>query len=372
VDNPLLRQTICYVARVTRGRAGCPHPVEKARCLGIWRFKQRPIPGSVSAVDTDVLGAPYERRTINLPSDDEGEVVATLVRRRVSQPTRRAVLFVHGFVDYFFQTHLAEFFTTRGYDFYALDLRKHGRSLLVHQRPNFCRDIAEYYAEIDEAVRIIREVDGHDVLLVNGHSTGGLTTSLWADRVRGKGVVQGLFLNSPFFDFNEPWLIRRGLAFLVNGFGKSRPTATMPQQLGTTYGLSLHRDHHGEWNYDLAWKPLNGYPIYAGWVRAISLAQQRLRAGLAIDVPVLVACSTRSYKGKTFTEAAHHADAVLDVEHIAKFAPRLGPDVTLVRIDGGKHDLSLSPKPARERFFEALDGWLVATPALDYRESAAH
>jgi hypothetical protein len=33
-------------------------------------------------VETDILGAPYERRTIDLGSDDEGPVVATLVRRR--------------------------------------------------------------------------------------------------------------------------------------------------------------------------------------------------------------------------------------------------------------------------------------------------
>ncbi|HET8660245.1 MAG TPA: alpha/beta hydrolase, partial [Micromonosporaceae bacterium] len=79
-------------------------------------------------MDTDVLGAPYERHTIELGSDDEGAVVATLVRRRADAPTRRAVLYVHGFNDYFFQTHLADFYVARGWDFYALDLRKCGRS----------------------------------------------------------------------------------------------------------------------------------------------------------------------------------------------------------------------------------------------------
>ena len=90
------------------------------------------------------------------------------------------MLYVHGFVDYFFQTHLADFFVERGWDFYALDLRKYGRSLLAHQTPNFSRSLTEYYPELDEAARIIREVDGHDQLLVAGHSTGGLITSLWS------------------------------------------------------------------------------------------------------------------------------------------------------------------------------------------------
>ena len=53
---------------------------------------------------TDVLGAPYTARTLPLRPDDEGEVVATLVSRRAAPPTNRAVLHVHGFADYFFQT----------------------------------------------------------------------------------------------------------------------------------------------------------------------------------------------------------------------------------------------------------------------------
>ncbi len=311
-------------------------------------------------MEIDVLGAPYEQRRIALDPDDEGEVVATLVSLRASAPTGRAVLYVHGYVDYFFQTHLAEFYTARGYDFYALDLRKYGRSLLAKQTPNFCRDVSDYYPEIDEAVRIIREEDGHNVLLVNGHSTGGLITALWADRVRGGGVLQGLFLNSPFLEFNEPWIVRHGLTPIVNLVGARRPRQKMPQQLGTTYGKSIHRDHHGEWDYNLAWKPLNGYTIYAGWVRAMSQAHKRAQAGLNIDVPILVACSARSYRGR-FAEAAHHADAVLNVDHIAKYASRLGRDVAVVRIEGGKHDLVLSPPAARERVFTALDGWLRST-----------
>jgi alpha-beta hydrolase superfamily lysophospholipase len=315
-------------------------------------------------VETDVLGTPYEFRRLALDPDEEGEVVATLVRRRCGGPTTRAVLYVHGFVDYFFQTHLADFYCERGYDFYALDLRKYGRSLLAHQTPNVCRDIDDYNAEIDEAVRIIREEDGHDTLLVNGHSTGGLITALWADRVRGRGLVQGLFLNSPFFEFNEPWLVRRGLSPIVRGLGRRRPARKLPNQLGTTYGRSIHRDHAGEWDYDLAWKPLNGFPIYAGWVRAIGLAHRRVQRGLAIDVPVLVACSTRSYRGK-FAEAAHHADSVLNVAHIVRYSSGLGPEVTVVRIEGGKHDLTLSPPPARERLFAELDRWLRDTLGVE-------
>jgi alpha-beta hydrolase superfamily lysophospholipase len=307
-------------------------------------------------VETDVLGAGYERRRIDLDPDDEGEVVATLVSLKAPAPTRRAVLYLHGFVDYFFQTHLAEFFTARGYDFYALDLRKYGRSMLDHQTPNFARDMSEYFTEIDAAVELIRA--DHDVLLVNGHSTGGLIAALWADRVRGQGLVQGLFLNSPFFEFNAPWISRRGLAPLIRLIGRRRPYAPVGQTLGTTYGWSIHSSKHGEWDYNLAWKPLDGYKILAGWVRAISLAHRQVQRGLAIDVPVLVAASSRSYTGK-FSDAAHHADSVLNVADIVRYAPGLGTDVTVVQIEGGKHDLTLSPPKAREQLFTELDQWLT-------------
>ena len=180
--------------------------------------------------------------------------------------------------------------------------------------------------------------------------------------MRGRGLLQALFLNSPFLEFNEPWIIRKGLTPLVNVVGAVRPYAGMPQELGNTYGKSLHRDHHGEWDYDLTWKPLNGYKIHAGWVRAIRQAHKRVQDGLAIDVPILVATSLEDYRGE-FAEAAHHADSVLNVEHIARYAPGLGTQVTLVQIEGGKHDLTLSRAQARERMFTVLDGWMTGTLA---------
>jgi alpha-beta hydrolase superfamily lysophospholipase len=311
-------------------------------------------------MEIDVLGAPYQSMTLPLGHDDEGEVVATLVRRRAETPTRRAVLYVHGWMDYFFQTNLADYYVERGYDFYALDLRKYGRSIRPHQTPYFCRSVTEYFAELDEAARIIREDDGHDTLLVNAHSTGGLTTSLWAHRLRGRGLVDGLLLNSPFLDLNAPWVARRVLADAVGLLGQSRPYAVVPLRLPSNYGESLHRDHKGEWEFDLTWKPVGRVPVRAGWLRAMSAAQRRIRGGLSIDVPVLVLCSTASFRGWSWSDEVMRTDAVLDVEHIARWSSGLGRHVTLVRIDGGVHDLVLSAEPVRKEVFTEFDRWLTA------------
>ena len=311
-------------------------------------------------METDILGSGYLRRTIELGSDDEGPVVATLVSRPTDRPTGRAVLYVHGYADYFFQAHLADYYVARGFHFYALDLRKYGRSLLPHQTLNFVRDIHEYFPELDEAVRIIRSEDGYQRLLLNGHSTGGLIASLWAHHTRAAGLVDAIFLNSPFFELNASWLTRQTLGPLFGAISRFRPYALLPRGLSPVYGHSIHVDHHGEWRFDEAWKPLAGVPVRAAWLTAIRTGQARLRAGLDIQVPVLVACSTQNYKKPVWTEAAMSADAVLDVEHIAGYACRLGRHVTLVRIDGGMHDLVLSASPVRKQVFAELDRWLTA------------
>ncbi|MFI0357953.1 alpha/beta hydrolase [Actinomadura sp. 9N407] len=310
-------------------------------------------------VTTDVLGPEYEAIELPLGQDSEGEVVATLVRRRGSERGRRAVLYVHGYIDYFFQKHLADFYVERGFDFYALDLRKYGRSLRPHQTANFVHSLSDYFPEIDEAVRIVREEDGHDVLLLNGHSTGGLVASLWADRVKGQGLVDGVFLNSPFLDINEPLVMRKLGAGLARMLGRRFPSAKLPAGVSDLYPRSIHRDHEGEWEFDLEWKPLLGFPVRAAWLAAVRRGQLRLHGGLDIDVPVLVMSSDRSVKPKPGVADLTSADAVLDVEHMARWAPRLGRHVTLVRIQGGIHDLVLSAKPAREQVFTELDRWMT-------------
>ncbi|UGQ10731.1 alpha/beta hydrolase [Yinghuangia sp. ASG 101] len=308
----------------------------------------------------DILGGGFEATTLTLRDDAEGPAVATLVRRRADAPTRRAVLYVHGFNDYFFQTHLADFHTGLGFDFYALDLRSYGRSLRPHRLTNYIDDLGRYAEELDEAARVVKEVEGHDVLLVNGHSTGGLVTALWAHHRAGRGVVDGLFLNSPFLDLNAPLVTRTVGVRAVHAARHYVAQRPVPGALGGGYGQSLHRDHHGEWAFDTEWKSLAGLPAYAGWVAAVHRGHRAVARGLAIDVPVLVMASAASVDGRVWSEALHHADAVLDANRIALLAPRLGRHVTIVRIEGGMHDLVLSGAPVRDRVFGELRRWIGA------------
>nr|BFE48835.1 alpha/beta hydrolase [Saccharothrix mutabilis subsp. capreolus] len=308
------------------------------------------------AVNADVLGADYETRTLPLGG---GDLSATLVRRRARPATRGAVLYVHGFADYFFQTHVAEHFTARGFDFYALDLRAYGRSLKAGQTANFVTDLAEHFEEIDAAVRVIREEDGHHHLVVMGHSTGGLITTLWAHERRSGGLFDALVLNSPWLDLAEPWITRTVGTAVIRAVGRIAPKLVLKKGLGPVYGQSIHSDHHGEWDFDTTWKPIEAFPVLAGWLRAVRRGHATVHRGLDVSVPVLLLRSARSHlHAKTWTPEAMSADTVLDVEHMRRWAPKIGSRVTVVQVENGLHDLFLSAGPVRDRALAEIDEFL--------------
>ena len=80
---------------------------------------------------------------------------------------------------------MAEKFSTQGFAFYALDLRKYGRSHLENQKIGNVRNLNEYFADIDTALSIMHQ-EGVDKILLSGHSTGGLIVSLYANQRIGK------------------------------------------------------------------------------------------------------------------------------------------------------------------------------------------
>lgn len=307
----------------------------------------------------DPLGHDFEQLVLPQPNDYEGRVQAVLVRyrREPPQPTACAVLYVHGFNDYFFQREMAVEYTRHGCRFFALDLRKYGRALLPHQRPNNVRDLAEYFADLDAALAQLR-AEGYPDVVLSGHSTGGLITALYAAQ-RPKAGLAALVLNSPFLELRQPWLRRHVAVPLAVAVGARWPDMPLPAGLPDTYGQSLHRAYRGCWDYDLAWKPNHVFRVNAGWLRAIRRGQAQVRRGLQLALPVLVLHSERSAGGRTWHPDFQRTDIVLNVAHIKALAPRLGPQVTLQAIPGAVHDVFLSAPEVRASAYEQVFQWLA-------------
>jgi alpha-beta hydrolase superfamily lysophospholipase len=311
----------------------------------------------MTRVTTDVLGEPWTAETIHFPPDDEGPVVATLVARKAAEPTTRAVLYVHGFADYFFQRDYAQWWLDRGYDFYALDLRKYGRSTLPHQTPTYVADLHEYDADLESAWHRITARDGHDHVVLTAHSTGGLITSLWAD-TRRPAELRGLILNSPWFDLQgKAWLRSHAAGALLDQVGRRAPRREISRRIEGFYTRSLHRDHDGEWDFDLALKPIESFAVRAGWLRAIRRGHARLHRGLDIACPVLVLSSDRTTWPREMGEDVFSHDIVLDVEQIRRWSPCLGRHVTYVAVPGAIHDVVLSRREPREQAYDEIGRW---------------
>jgi alpha-beta hydrolase superfamily lysophospholipase len=299
--------------------------------------------------------------------DGEGELEATLVRRGEPDPSAgRAVLMVHGFTDYFFNTEVADHFAARGFAFYALDLHKCGRSHRDGQTPHFTTNLARYDVELERALDAIAAGSPTRVL-VCGHSAGGLVVSLWLDRLRRRGAtarkgVTGLILNSPWLDLQGHPILRTpptSAALLALGRLRKRTVVRRPTEGG--YGTTLHRDYHGDFDYDLTWKPIGGFPVTFGWIHAIRRAQARLHRGLDVGVPNLILRSDRSVREVTDpsqVEGIQRGDAVLDVAQIARWAGCIGNRTTIVPIADAKHDVFLSVREPRQQAYAELDRWL--------------
>lgn len=312
----------------------------------------------------DVLGTEYRQRVIELGADPDGEgdVRAVLVRRepRADEVASAAVLYTHGFSDYFFQTELADFFAERGFAFYALDLRKCGRARLPGQTAHYVSELTAYDAELEEALAVITTEQPNLPVLVVAHSTGGLISSLWLNRRRLRGEVapvNGLVLNSPWFDLQGKPANRGLLTWAVRAAARVRPFRVLNLGIGV-YGTTLHTTGTGEWTFDVALKPLDGFPVTIGWLNAIRRGHAELHRGLDVGVPSLVLRSARTHYAPTYSAASDRADTVLDVRQIARWAGCLGGETTVVPIEDARHDVFLSLPEVRRVAYQRVDEWL--------------
>ncbi len=296
--------------------------------------------------------------TLEQKPDYEGKVIAMLIERKAATASKKAFLYLHGFNDYFFQSHLADWANKLGMNFYALELRKYGRSILPHQKPNDFRNYHEYFEDIDSTISFIKSKDKNENLVFMGHSTGGLLAVLYADEHKNDHLIDLLILNSPFFEFNIPVALKKTFLPFMTAIGKYFHGVVSPVGLDKGYGFSLHKSHFGEWDYDLSLKPDAGFKIHAGWIRAIHLAHKELQQGLDIQCPILMMYSGKSVKPGNYRPEMQGADSVLNVEEIEVSSKGIGKKVQQVSFDGGLHDLLLSAKEVRNRVFKTMEEFI--------------
>lgn len=302
---------------------------------------------------SDILGDGFEQRTIHKASDTP----ATLVRTAPHTANSRAILYIHGFNDYFFQRDMANRFRDSLYNFYALDLQRYGRSLRPHQTPFEVDNLSDYFAEIDSAILIMRS-EGAAKITLMGHSTGGLITSLYCNDTQSSQRADGLILNSPFLDMNLNWVVEKILVPITSSIGGYIPDLKIFQSRSTAYFESLDKEHQGEWSYDTSLKFKSSPPTTARWIRAIHAGHKQIQTHSDIDVPILLMYSDKDTSASAWTPQHQVSDSVLSVDDIAHYGDKLGDDVTHCQVVDGLHDLVLSNYEAREYVYRTIFSWL--------------
>ena len=248
------------------------------------------------------------------------------------------------------------------------------------QTPHFTTNLASYDAELDRALSLIAADTGGAQVCMYGHSAGGLIVTLWLDRLRSRGGIARATSAGwcstarSSICTARPILRTPPTSAALIALARLRKLHVIRKPTPGGYGTSLHRDYSGEFDYNLDWKPLGGFPVTFGWINAIRRGQTRLHRGLDVGVPNLILRSDHSVpEAPNDPDAIQRGDAVLDVAQIARWSGCVGNRTTVAPITDAKHDVFLSlpePRAAAFRELDALAGPLPGVSTAKRRHDA--
>eukprot|EP01124_Arcella_intermedia_P036218 TRINITY_DN944_c0_g1_i1.p1 TRINITY_DN944_c0_g1~~TRINITY_DN944_c0_g1_i1.p1 ORF type:complete len:1599 (-),score=476.58 TRINITY_DN944_c0_g1_i1:2-4798(-) len=302
----------------------------------------------------DILGEDFEFLPLRLQPGAYGPLSATLVRLCSSEQFQTGVLYLHSFSDYFFNAELADRFNEENIAFYALDIRRYGRSLIPNIPPNWTTTLYEYFEEIHIAIDYMRRLENIQNIILLGHGLGGLIAALFAEIHNQE--INALILNSPLITFNKHWtdFINKKKGW----FGSKGDPLSKHPTFSTLYHQSLHVNHYGPWNWDERLKPMTGFPIFLGWVDLLAEMQRRVEAGLNLVVPTVMLVAAQGTVVGNWAEELRSADAMMNVNKVISLAPKISALVKLIVVKDAVHDIFLSGEKAREEAYGMVFDWL--------------
>lgn len=339
----------------------CPH-------AGAWDINKKYTGPKTTVTDTswhpDILPG-YEARFVNQGNQFDGPCRSTIVRLKAKEKSRKGYLYIHGFNDYFFQAEMGQRFVDSGYHFYAVDLRRYGRSKEPWQYPYNIRDMKKYYDDIDSAL-VQMKLDGISDITLGGHSTGGLIVTAYAIDKSDAIPVDRIVTDSPFYAWNFNSTYRHLLIPSVRNISVLFKNIKIPQGHCDGYAYSLLKEFDGEWTYNTDWKMIYSPPVTSSWVGQVQSTQNKVKKhGDRLRVPLLVMHSSRKVDGCNYTPDFRYGDAVLDPAMInevgLKIKSRSPREVVVCTIDSGLHDLILSELPHRTAAYDSIFSFIRHT-----------
>ena len=272
---------------------------------------------------------------------------ATLVAHDTGKD--KAILFIHGYNDYFFHEHLAKRFIDEGFDFYALDLHGYGRSIECEQNYNIY-DISDYFTELENSINTIRSRGVKDLTIV-AHSQGGLMATMYA---KEHNNFERLVLNAPFYEVYSNGFVVNVLKPFVGWIGGAFKDGRLPDIRGES---PYNKDLYKRWHFDKKLKKLKTDGLYLGYLNAINRAQRELKEGAKFAMPLLLLSSDKN-GDVTNPEELVCSDTVISVQRVKELSQEFEGDITYIPIKDAQHDIYLSYNKPRNKAIDTTIEWI--------------
>ena len=117
------------------------------------------------------------------------------------------------------------------------------------------------------------------------------------------------------------------------------------------YHKSLLKKEGGEWNWPIALKPIDGYPLFMGWLHALLKVKSMVDEGLNLTTPLLVLCSSAGHVDSN-SENFRNVDILTDVNMTISLVPNIARTGKVQLVKNAIHDVFLSSLESRENAYD--------------------
>lgn len=263
-----------------------------------------------------------------------------------------ALIWIHGYNDYYYNLYIGEKFIKNGFDIYAIKLRRYQQN--NHDKIFYCDNLNEYIQDIDNLFPRILEKKYKKIILY-GHSMGGLVSSIYCKDGRYKDKITHLILNSPFFDFKLNFIEKFLIYYIIYYLGYFFPNLIIRS-------IDSNKVNYLTQNIKKRFYINNNYklnvlsPVYASWIKTVIDYQNRIKYNnLNLKIPILVLFCDKSTE---FTNSNQTGDDTLEVEHIDKYSENLGTNLKKYKFKNAIHDIFSSSLDIINDAFEITLNWI--------------
>ena len=260
------------------------------------------------------------------------------VRRREADRPRAEIVLVHGFGEHSGRyAALTEHLIEAGYTVTAYDHRGHGQSEGLR---GHVESFSEYEDDLDRIAGWVRSRAEDRVLLLIGHSMGGLVTLRYSARTESRNVraLAGAVISAPLIGVATPVPQHKLIIGLVAA--KVAPRMRLDNEINSAV---LSRDP--EIGRAYAADPLVHRKVSARWyAEAVKAMREVVELAPRIKTPLLVMHGS--------------ADRLASVDATKRFYEQIGSaDKELVVYEGWYHELF--NEPDKYEVFNRVTSWLA-------------